>query len=105
MSQRKPQNCTSGHVAWSFDNNAEKFLPESIELPLKVQKKEPKKKFISIYFSENVDLDTQNPALKNLLNFSGKTQVVSVPRRKKMAKFVYICFEKTIFLQNAAIDT
>ena len=44
LSQQTSQNCTSGHVEWSFDNNAKKFSPESIEFPPKVQKNEPKKK-------------------------------------------------------------
>ena len=39
LSQKNSQNCTSGHVKWNFENDAEKFSPESIEFPLKVQKK------------------------------------------------------------------
>ena len=44
LSQQTSQNCTCGHVEWSFDNIAKIFSPESIEFPPKVQKNEPKKK-------------------------------------------------------------
>ena len=44
LSAQNSQNCISGHVEWSFDNNAKKFSPESIDFPPKVQKKELEKK-------------------------------------------------------------
>ena len=47
--------------------------------------------------SENVDLDTQNPAWEKLLHFSGKTQPISVPRRKKLAKFMMVSKEPSFF--------
>ena len=50
LSQKTSQNCTSGHVEWSFDNNAKKFLPESIEFPPKVQKRWTEKKLKLIHF-------------------------------------------------------
>ena len=59
--------------------------------------KKMKRKKIKSIFSENVDLDTQNPALKNMLFFSGKGQLVSVLRRKKTAKFILILKKPSFF--------
>ena len=78
LSQKNSQNCTSGHVEWSFDNNAKKFLPESIEFPPKVQKRWTEKK-IKI-----------NP-------LPLKTQLVFVLRRKKLAKFIFVLREQSFF--------
>ena len=44
LSQQNSQNCTSGQVEWSFDNNAKIFSPESIEFPPQIQKKRTEKK-------------------------------------------------------------
>ena len=44
LSVQNSQNCISGHVEWSVDNNAGKFSPESIEFPLKVEKRWSEKK-------------------------------------------------------------
>ena len=94
---KKPQRCTSGHVDWSFDNNAEKFSPESIEFPLQVRNWQTENFSIYSIFPENVDLGTQNPALKDMLIFSGKTQLVFVLRRKKMATFITVFKEPSFF--------
>ena len=44
------QKSTSGPVECSFDNNAKKFSPESIDFPPKVQKRWTEKKLKLIHF-------------------------------------------------------
>ena len=51
LSQKISQNCTSGHVDWKSENNAEKFPPESIDFPRKVQKRWTEKNFQFKLFS------------------------------------------------------
>ena len=66
----------------------------SAQFPNKMNRK--KHQFFS-FLPENVVPGTQNPALKNMLIFSGRTQLVFVLRRKKMAKFINVLKEPSFF--------
>ena len=104
LSQQTYQNCTSGHVEWSFDNNAKNFSPESIDFPPKVQKKEPRKKFNLIHFpwrrwSGNAESCLEVLAkmfLKNSISFHSTSEEESQ---------VFNCLERTISFRSAAFDT
>ena len=104
LSQQTSQNCTCGHVEWSFDNIAKIFLAESIEFPPKVQKNEPKKNLNLIHFpwkrwSGNAESCLETPAeifLKNSFSFHSTSEEEGQ---------VYNCLERTISLRSAAFDT
>ena len=104
LSQQNSQNCTSGQVEWSFDNNAKIFSPESIEFPPKVQKKNREKNLILIHFpwrrwSGNAESCLEVLAkifLKNSISFHSTSEEEGQ---------VYNCLKKTISLRSAAFDT
>ena len=73
------------------------FCHSQMSLHSNSKKDEPKKTSIFSYLPENVVLGTQNPALKNMLIFSGRTQLVFLLRRKKMAKFINVLKEPSFF--------
>ena len=80
------------------------FRQSQLSFHSKSEKDEPKKYSVYSIFPENVDLDTQNPALKNLLHFSGKNPINFRSPSEEVGK-VSNGFERTIFLRSAAFDT
>ena len=72
------------------------FRQSQLSFRPKCKKEEARKVFYCI-FSENVDLDTQKSAVKNMLFFSGKSQFVFVLRRKKTANFLLVLKEASLF--------
>ena len=75
----------------------ENFRKSQLSLRSNSKKDEPKKTSIFSFLTENVVLGTQNPALKNLLFFSGRTQLVFVLRWQKMAKYIIVSKEPSFF--------
>ena len=73
------------------------FRKSQLSLRSSSKKDEPKKTSIFSFLPENVVLGTQNPDLKNMLIFSGRTQLVFVLRRKRMAKYLIVLKEPSFF--------
>ena len=73
------------------------FRKSQMSLRSNSKKDEPKKTSMFSFLPENVVLGTQNPALKNMLFFSGRTLLVFVLRRKRMAKFINVLKEPSFF--------
>ena len=104
LSQQTSQNCTSGHVEWSFDNIAKIFRQSQLSFRPKSKKMNRKKNLNLIHFpwkrwSGHAESCLEIPAkifLKNSTSFHSTSEEESQ---------VYNCLERTFSLRSAAFDT
>ena len=96
-SRKFPKNVPLDTSIEVLTTKLKSFRKCQLSLRSSSKKGEPKKTSIFSFLPENVVLGTQNPAVKNMLIFSGRTQLVFVLRRKRMAKYLIVLKEPSFF--------